>query len=176
MCYYYFILKWIIILTGRSKLMGIIDSYKKQLEDAKEARDTIRNLPDDLQDKSFLIMMLEENIKKYESRLMKLTSLGAEIQCNECNKWVTHEDTDTMTEVDNLFLCTDCQNTINKVLMTNEAESKWNLPSGTIKQDCRRGMLDTYIEKGLIRRSGKYWLIHELVGKLYYKKKQSDNN
>lgn len=152
--------------------MGIVDSYKQKLERAQKDRETLRDLSDDIEDKQYLIMLTEGKIQDLEKRLERLTSLGADIQCDECQNWVNREDTDTMIIVDNLFLCSNCGNILNKVFMANEAESLWNLPPGTIKQDCRRGMLEQYIKKGLIRKSGKYWLIHELVGKLYYQKKK----
>ncbi|MCA1064507.1 helix-turn-helix domain-containing protein (plasmid) [Rossellomorea sp. AcN35-11] len=154
--------------------MGIVETYRKKLERAQKDRETLRNLSDDIEDKQYLITLTEGKIQDFEKRLERLTSLGAEIQCDECQNWVNREDTDTMIIVDNLFLCSNCGTIVNKVLTAGEAETKWNLPKGTIKQDCNRGMLDLYIKKGLIRKSGKYRLVHELVGKLYYQKKKSD--
>lgn len=154
--------------------MGIVESYKKKLEDARQAKTTLKNLSTDFPDKSYILMNLENQIRDYERRLESLTSIGHSIQCDECKQWVLHEERHTVKEISGHVICSTCRGAISKVLMSQEAEQKWELPTGRIKQDCRRGMLDTYIEKGLIRKAGKYWIIHELVGKLYYESKKPD--
>lgn len=153
--------------------MSIIESYKQKLKDALKARDTIRGLSSDFPDKTYILMNLDNQIREYERRIESLTSIGHSLQCDECKQWILHEDRHTIKEIDGFVVCAVCRGALTKVLLSKEAELKWNLPIGTIKQDCRRGILDTYIEKGLIRQSGRYWLVHEMVGKLHYQKKKN---
>lgn len=117
-------------------------------------------------------MNIENQIHDLERRLESLTSVGNSIQCDECRQWVLYEDRHTVREISGYVVCENCRGAISKVLMSHEAEQKWSLPTGKIKQDCRRGTLDTFMETGLIRKAGKYWLVHELVGKLHYNKKK----
>ena len=42
-----------------------------------------------------------------------------------------------------------------------EADERWGLQPGTVRSSCVRGKLKEYIEKGLVRKSGKTWLVTE---------------
>ena len=153
--------------------MGIVDTYKKKLQDARIVKENLRNLSGDFPDKVYILMNLDNQIMEYERRIESLTSLGHSTQCDECKQWILHEERDTVSQISGYHVCSMCKGAITKVLMSHEAEKKWSLPTGTIKQDCRRGTLDIFIENNLIRKSGKYWLIHDVVGKLYYEKRKS---
>lgn len=155
--------------------MGIVDSYKKKMEDAIQIRNTLRGLSSDFPDKTYILMNIDNQIREFERKIDSLTSVGHTIQCDACKQWVLHEQKHTVKEIQGFMLCQTCRETTLKVMMSQEAEQKWNLPTGRIKQDCRRGMLDAFLDIGLIRKSGKYWLVHELVGKLYYEKRKRNN-
>jgi hypothetical protein len=155
--------------------LGIVESYKQKLEDAIQSRATLRGLSSDFPDKTYILMNLDNQIRDFERRLESLTSIGHSLQCDECKQWVLHEEGHTVKEIHGYLICVTCRGALTKVLMSQEAELKWKLPTGRIKQDCRRGTLDLYKDSGLIRKAGKYWLVHELVGKLYYEKKGKKN-
>ncbi|WP_035351476.1 helix-turn-helix domain-containing protein [Fictibacillus gelatini] len=46
-------------------------------------------------------------------------------------------------------------------MTASEADERWGLPTGEVRQSCNRGKLKKYIEKGLVRQSGKVWLVTE---------------
>ncbi|WP_256243252.1 helix-turn-helix domain-containing protein [Bacillus sp. V3B] len=53
-------------------------------------------------------------------------------------------------------------------LTTGEAEEKWSKPKGTIRNLIHRGKLENEIENGLIKRTGKLWMVDEkLMYELY---------
>lgn len=53
-------------------------------------------------------------------------------------------------------------------LTTGEAEEKWSKPKGTIRNLIHRGKLENEIENGLIKKTGKIWMIDEkLLYELY---------
>jgi hypothetical protein len=53
-------------------------------------------------------------------------------------------------------------------LTTGEAEEKWSKPKGTIRNLIHRGKLENEIRNGLIKRTGKLWMIDEkLMYELY---------
>lgn len=60
---------------------------------------------------------------------------------------------------------------IDKVMVTNEAEPKWGLRPGTIKQDRHLGKLKVFEEMGLIKSTGRYIQIHEIDMRAYYEPK-----
>lgn len=59
-------------------------------------------------------------------------------------------------------------------LTTGEAEEKWHKPKGTIRNLIHRGKLESEIEKGLIKRTGKLWMVDEkLMYDLYGEPKET---
>lgn len=46
-------------------------------------------------------------------------------------------------------------------MTASEAEEKWGLGEGTVRASCTRGKLKDLIGKGLVRQSGKVWLVTE---------------
>lgn len=49
--------------------------------------------------------------------------------------------------------------TLHEVFTAAEAESAWCLKPGTIRSSCTRGPLKGYVEIGMVRQSGKVWLV-----------------
>jgi hypothetical protein len=95
-------------------------------------------------------------------------TIPAPLRCSHCENWIRD---DSYSCIEDFILCGRCRRTISEVNTINEAEMRWNLPTGTIKQDIISGKLYQFIDDGLIRKSGKDWLLHELVMKMYYEKK-----
>ncbi|MGK5511931.1 helix-turn-helix domain-containing protein [Brevibacillus formosus] len=50
---------------------------------------------------------------------------------------------------------------LDEILTTSEAEKNYNLPIGSIRVAIQRGRFRSQIERGLVRQSGKVWLITE---------------
>jgi len=48
---------------------------------------------------------------------------------------------------------------LNEVYTAQEAEQLWGLYDGAVRQSCIRGKMKKYIEKGLVRKSGRIWLV-----------------
>lgn len=48
-----------------------------------------------------------------------------------------------------------------EIMSASEAEELWGLKEGTVRSSCTRGPLQKLIEKGLVRQSGKVWLVTE---------------
>lgn len=154
--------------------MSILTGYRNKLSKLKETKQKLAELSSDLPDARYLLLMVDGQIHDYETRLQKLTSKFASLQCDECKQWYDSETEHQVSLVRGKSICSTCLQTISKVLTTQEAEAKWELKEGTIKQDCRRGKLKEYIDCGLIRKSGKYWLIHERVSEFYIEKKKTE--
>lgn len=45
------------------------------------------------------------------------------------------------------------------VMTASEADEKWGLSKGMVRQSCVRGKLKGYIEKGLVKKSSGTWLV-----------------
>jgi hypothetical protein len=53
-------------------------------------------------------------------------------------------------------------------MTASEAEQRWGLSSGTVRAACVRGLFEEQIEKGLVRKSGKVWLVTDEAMKNKY--------
>lgn len=49
------------------------------------------------------------------------------------------------------------------MITASEANEKWGLPDGEVRQSINRGKLKKYAGTGLVRQSGKVWLVSEQV-------------
>lgn len=47
------------------------------------------------------------------------------------------------------------------MITASEANEKWGLPDGEVRQSINRGKLKKYLGTGLVRQSGKVWLVSE---------------
>lgn len=147
--------------------MSITDMYREKLEEQKEKREKVAALSREVPDCEYIVRVMDAEIRDTETRISKLTSISESIQCLLCNKWVSVEDSEEMVKFNDKDVCPGCLKALTGVKTTQEAEELWGLAVGTIKQDCRRGKLDEFIEVGFIRKSGKYWLVHDIVGDYY---------
>lgn len=153
--------------------MGMIQHYKNSVASLIEKREKLALLAKEIPDLNYQVMIMDGQIRDMEARIHKLTSINATVQCNSCNIRIPDEEEETMREVMGKKICKSCLSTLSQVFTSQEAEERWNLPTGTIKQDCRRGKLDSFMQNNLIRKSGKYWIVHQLVGELYYVAKKT---
>jgi hypothetical protein len=95
----------------------------------------------------------------------KFNYIHFEIYCLQCKSGI--QKNEYQIKLDNFYLCSRCVKTISEVQSTTEGEASRELPRGTIKLDCK-GSLQIFLKSNLIRKSGKFWLIHERVLSLYY--------
>lgn len=49
------------------------------------------------------------------------------------------------------------------IMSAAEAEKRWGLYSGAIRQAAFRGELDRFVELGLAKKSGHVWILHKQV-------------
>jgi uncharacterized short protein YbdD (DUF466 family) len=147
--------------------MSIIESYKNKIVELKQYEEYLNNIKINHPEKKYLEMLLNSELMEYQRRLESLSSGKLSYRCSFCTGYIKEEGYPTM--VHNLTICNSCKATISEVMTTNQAEEEWNLPKGTIKQDCKpHGGLQQFILAGLVFKSGKYWLIHKTVMKEYY--------
>lgn len=52
---------------------------------------------------------------------------------------------------------------LDDIMSAAEAEERWQLPPGAIRQAAFQGKLDPYIDVGLAKKSGRVWLVHKQV-------------
>lgn len=149
--------------------MDIVGDYRKKLEELQTTKNALNSLPAATPELTYLKIVVDQQISDTEKRLGMFTSSGKPYQtCTYCHTWIKQEG--IPTSVGELIICDSCKATIRGVINTQQAEDEWGLSKGTIRQDChpRRGVLQQYIEAGLIFQSGRYWHIHTSVMIAHY--------
>jgi hypothetical protein len=148
--------------------LDLMGDLRKKLEDLEKGRASLRALPDNTPDLLYLRMVVDQEIAEVQRRLDRFSTGKLPYQCSYCSGWIKAAGVPTM--VGNLVICDSCKLTIRSVMNTHEAENEWGLAKGTIRQDChpRRGVLQPYIEAGLVFLSGRYWHIHRSVMYAHY--------
>lgn len=158
--------------------MDIIGDIKKHIAELKQIKEALDQIPSEQSElEIFKKYTIERVLVDYEKKLEMMTYKKLTLKCILCEHWV--EDTDRVHK--DLVICSTCQTNLPKTKTTNEIEPLWGLHVGKIKQDIDNHLLDKFINAGLIWKSGRYWLVHELVmqkhyeSKLGYKKKIISN-
>lgn len=64
--------------------------------------------------------------------------------------------------------CLYASNQKGEMITASEANERWGLPEGEVRQSINRGKLNGYIGTGLVRQSGKVWLVSEQAMKEVY--------
>lgn len=63
------------------------------------------------------------------------------------------------------------------MITASEANEKWGLPDGEVRQSINRGKLKKYLGTGLVRQSGKVWLVSEqAMREVYGEPKTKEEN
>jgi hypothetical protein len=57
---------------------------------------------------------------------------------------------------------------LDRVMTPGEVEDRWGLKDGTIRAACTRGQFDDQIERGLVRKSKKVWLLTDVAVREVY--------
>ncbi|WP_145950122.1 hypothetical protein [Paenibacillus sp. Y412MC10] len=146
--------------------MDIIDSYQQQIMLLNQKREEIIALKDQIPDAPYHIFSINAMIRDAEMRYERLKSSYVPIKCNQCTQPVP-EDMHSVQVCRGVVICDRCLKTISQVMNTTEMETKRGMASGTVKQDCYQ-TLHFLHGSGLVRKSGKFWLVHEALFELFY--------
>lgn len=151
----------------KSKLkMSWVEEMEAHLTNLQIQMNMLNEMKGLLSGVSLQLFSLDAQIRDYENRIKIVKGGTYPFKCSQCQGWIKEQGLPVL--IDHYTLCNQCKKTIQEVLTSSEAESKYNLYSGRIRRDIHRGLLDTYKEKGLLRQSGSIWLIHESVIQHHY--------
>lgn len=138
-----------------------IDSMEQQLVLLRKQHQIMTELKDLLSGATWQLFSLEAQIRDYESRINFVKGGTHPFRCSQCNGWIKESGLPIL--VGHFTLCRHCKRTIEQVITTSEAESRYNIVPGKIRKHIHSGRLDKYLKIGLIRQSGSIWLLHEAV-------------
>jgi hypothetical protein len=155
-------------------ISNLIEEYKIILFDLKQRKESLILFKDISRSPSFLFQLsLDSQISDIENRILTLNNNKMIYRCNECQGWIRNERLYGMSMIDNYVICDCCKSLIKSVMTSNEAESLFNLKTGTIRQDCfNNSKLKLYEKGGFVWKSGLYRLLHRFVLEHYYLKHQ----
>lgn len=157
-----------------SKLM---DDYTDRLSQLQSTLDLLLKNYDRLPDAAYQVFSIEAEIRGYELRKDRLNLTFSHDNCSLCKQQVSEAEVSVRLGSRGSFLiCPRCIRTINQVKSTTELENQLGIQSpGTVKQDCE-GPLKPLRDECLVRKSAKFWLVHEVVGDLFYKAGRRKHN
>jgi hypothetical protein len=117
-----------------------------------------------------MIRQLENEIAQYNMKIDRIKSKYGTVLCIQCGLYIERENTSPLNG--SAQICAGCIKTLAGMSVSSEFESG-RMPEGTIKQlaTSDKDPLKTFKETGLLRKSGRYWLIHDLMWELYFKVK-----
>jgi hypothetical protein len=148
--------------------MDIIRDLKKKIADIEELKDKLDQIEiDNMELEMFKKFTIDRLLADYSKKLELMTYTKFPHRCDLCQRWI--EETDP--EMKSIMMCQTCIDNLPKTMTTNQCEPMWGLHVGKIKQDIDNDLLDEYINVGLIWKSGRYWLVHELVMQKHYERK-----
>ncbi|SEB27646.1 hypothetical protein [Paenibacillus sp. 276b] len=160
--------------------MSILDDMRKKITEMESTIEEYKVISSKLPTEINYVVqsLLNHELNDLRFRLERFTFLKSEKQCTQCNNWIKENEDPTIlnfqyktTKPVHMTLCNNCMSSMDKVMVTNEAEPKWGLRVGTIKQDRQLGKLKEFEDLGLVKLSGRYIKIHEIVMKTYYEPK-----
>lgn len=160
--------------------MSIVEDMRKKITEMESTIEEYKTISEMLPSEINYVVqsLLNHELNDLKFRLERFTFLKSEKQCSQCNNWIKENEDPTVlnyqykaTKPVHMTLCMNCTSAMDKVMVTNEAEPKWGLRLGTIKQDRQLGKLKEFEELGLVKLSGRYIKIHEIVMKAYYEPK-----
>ncbi|NHN35585.1 hypothetical protein [Paenibacillus agricola] len=148
--------------------MDIIGDVKRNITSLEKLKDALDQIDSDNVDlEMFKKYTIERSIADYNQKLEKMTYKKFPHRCELCQQWIEELE----PEQKSIMICQTCRVNLPKTMTTNEIEPLWGLHVGKIKQDIDNHLLDDFIDAGLIWKSGRYWLIHELVMQKHYERK-----
>lgn len=151
---------------------GYIDKIKT-LEELKLAISSHK-------EKDFIVQtflsQLDNEITQNHMKLDRMRPKFNTIQCIQCLLYTDKESTVALPHAKTI--CKACLQTITGMMVSSEFETLYDLPEGTIKQHATsdKNPLGAYLSIGLVRKSGRNWLIHQQLWELFYKEKYAHKN
>ena len=157
-------------------MVSITEQYRDRINELKKKLDLMVEHYDLLPDAPYQVFSLEAEIRDQEMRSELFNLRFSRILCGLCKQPVFDEDTPIRLGMKGHFLiCPRCIKTIRQVKGTSELEQHLGLTPGTVKQDCE-GPLRPLQAEGLVRKSGKCWLVHVVVEAIFYRTGRQKRN
>ncbi|MEK5357747.1 hypothetical protein [Paenibacillus sp. FSL L8-0709] len=152
--------------------MSLSADYQSKIKILNEHRASIVSRKSELTDAAYQIFSIDAQIRDQEKRMERFNLTFYTIHCSQCQGGIKEDE--PHISIDSFHLCKNCIHTISMVKSSTEAEISRGLPKGTIKLDCK-GPLQMFHKSNMVRKSGKFWLIHDQVLTMYYDSGRSTN-
>lgn len=150
--------------------MSLSSEYQNKINILNEHRASVLARKSELTDAAYQIFSIDAQIRDNEKRMERFNLTFYRIHCSQCHGGIKEEE--PHVSIDAFHLCQQCMRTISLVKSSTEAENTRGLPPGTIKLDCK-GPFQKLYKLNLVRKSGKFWLIHDQVLSMYYGNERS---
>lgn len=144
------------------------DVLRRDIQLLKQTKETIRSVNHLVPGMIRVIMSIDEQILDYETKLEQYSIGKITHQCSRCLSKLT--EAVQVTIIQETVICERCIKTMHDVMTTTVAEENAGMKKGAIRQDIFNGVLQPYIDAGLVWKSGNNWQIHRLVLELHYAK------
>jgi hypothetical protein len=152
-------------------ILDILTSgYQKSIENLQKLKTLIQS-ENIHESQLFYIRQIDNDIAYYQIRIDRVKPKIGATECEVCKIW---SERDSIIILNNsVSICYVCVKNSFDINVASVFESKHGIPIGTIKQDAKsiKDPLKKYKEANLVKRSGTYWLVHEIVWDLHYKYK-----
>lgn len=145
--------------------MSLSADYQNKINILNEHRASIVSRKSELTDAAYQIFSIDAQIRDTEKRMERFNLTFFTIHCSQCKGGIKEDE--PHISIDSFHMCKNCLRTISMIKSSTEAENSRKLPKGTIKLDCK-GPLKIFQQSNLVRKSGKFWLIHDQVLSMYY--------
>lgn len=157
-------------------MSGLMDDYNNRLSQFHSTLEILLKEYDRLPDAAYQVFNIEAEIRSFEMRKDRLNLTISHISCSLCKQNIS--DADELVRLGtrgSFMICPRCIRTINQVKSTSELEEQFGLSPGIVSNDCE-GPLKPLQSECLVRKSEKRWLVHDVVGDLFYRVGRSRNN
>jgi hypothetical protein len=155
--------------AGKNKArleMSWVEEMERHLSSLQTQHKILNDIKGSLTGATLQLFSLDAQIKDYENRLRIVKGGTLPFRCSQCLGWIKEKGLPVL--ISHFTLCDNCKDTIQQVMTSSEAETKYNLLPGRIRKDIHKGNLEKYLENGLLRQSGGIWLFHETIIKHHY--------
>ncbi|MDQ0896249.1 MULTISPECIES: hypothetical protein [unclassified Paenibacillus] len=152
--------------------MNVLDHFVTSYQQTKELKEFILTLDQVDHEVKGFVFVLDKKLAGLEERILSLR--GGETQfphrCGLCERQYAEKDVRIVGE---LKVCPNCRSLSTSFLVASDFENKFKLSRGTVKRDClskegQPAKLQSFIDCGLIIKSGIHNIVHERVYGMYY--------
>ncbi|WP_346835906.1 hypothetical protein [Paenibacillus polymyxa] len=145
--------------------MSLIDNSQQKILMLNQKKEEILALKHELPDAPYHIFSINAMIRDAELRYERLKTSYSPLKCSQCLGPI--KESDHSVTLGHHIICYRCLKTISQVMNTKEMEERRSMKIGTVKTDCNN-ILHSLKSTSLIRKSGKCWLVHEVLLELFY--------